>query len=171
MMEIENMLMGGQIAPAIAKLTRVLTANPNNHAVLHLLGRAHLMAGNLDQGIETLRKAEAANPQSVDIKIELGTALMNKAVISATSMDVETRRAIANEIMTKAQDVVSIAPNLGRAHYFMGTVLSSTLDPGPRPPNGQLRTAVHERRPSAGMFGTPVIRTPRRPLCTDRTQS
>ena len=129
MMEIENMLMGGQVAPAIAKLTRVLAASPNNHAVLHLLGRAHLMAGNLDQGIETLREAEAAHPQSVDIKIELGTALMNKAVISATSMDVETRRAIANEIMTKAQDVVSIAPNLGRAHYFMGLVLYSTLDP------------------------------------------
>ena len=129
MMGIENMLMGGQIEPAIRSLTEMLAANSNNHAVLHLLGRAHLMAGNLDLGIETLRKAESAHPQSVDIKIELGTALMNKMAMGVATMDVETRQAIVNEVMGKAQDAVSTAPNLGRAHYFMGLVLSFTLDP------------------------------------------
>jgi len=129
MMGIENMLMGGQIEPAIQSLTKMLTANSSDHAVLHLLGRAHLMTGNLDLGIETLRKAESAQPQSVDIKIELGTALMNKVAMGIANMDVEMRQAILKEVMSKAEGAVSAAPNLGRAHYFMGLVLSFTLDP------------------------------------------
>jgi len=129
MMGIENMLMGGQVEPAIQSLTEMLVANPNNHAVLHLLGRAHLMAGNLDLGIETLRKAEGAQPMSVDIKIELGTALMNRMAMGIADLDVETRQAIVSEVMNKAREAVSIAPNLGRAHYFMGLVHSFTLDP------------------------------------------
>jgi tetratricopeptide (TPR) repeat protein len=129
MMGIENMLMGGQVEPAIQSMTEMLAADPNNHAVLHLLGRAHLMAGNLDLGVETLRKAEGAHPRSVDIKIELGTALMNRMAMGIADLDVETRQAIVNEVMSKAQEAVSIAPNLGRAHYFMGLVHSFTLDP------------------------------------------
>jgi predicted Zn-dependent protease len=121
--------MGGQVEPAIQSMTEMLAADPNNHAVLHLLGRAHLMAGNLDRGVETLRKAEGAHPLSVDIKIELGTALMNRMAMGIADLDVETRQAIVNEVMSKAQEAISIAPNLGRAHYFMGLVHSFTLDP------------------------------------------
>jgi len=129
MMGVENMLMGGQIEPAIQSLSEILTTHPNSHAVLHLLGRAHLMNDNPELGIETLRKAEGANPQSVDIKVELGTALMNRVASKLETLDLETNQAILSEVMGKAREAVSIAPNLGRAHYFMGLVLSFTIDP------------------------------------------
>ncbi len=129
MMGIENLLMGGQVDPAITSLEAMLLANPNNHAVLQLLGRAHLMRGDLDTGIEVLRKAEAAHPQSVDIKIELATALLNKSARAGDAMAPEVRQAVVMEVMAKAQEAVTIAPNLGRAHYFMGLALSLTLDP------------------------------------------
>ncbi len=129
MMGIENMMMGGEIGPATDALNAILLTNPTNHAVLHLLGRAHLMTGKVALGIETLRKAEAAKPDSVDIKIELATALMNKLSIAAQTLTPEESEAIMAEVMAKAQEAVSIAPNLGRPHYFLGLAINMTLDP------------------------------------------
>jgi tetratricopeptide (TPR) repeat protein len=151
MMGIENMLMGGQIEPAIRSLTEMLAADSNNHAVLHLLGRAHLMAGEVDLGIETLRKAESAHPHSVDIKIELGTALMNRMAMSIANTDVETRQSIVNEVMSKAREAVSTAPNLGRAHYFLGLVYSFTLDPSA--PDPQTANAALQSMSTALQLG------------------
>lgn len=168
MMGIENQMQAGEVAEAEQALREILQQRPDDFLVLNLLARSLSAQGRADEALETLRRSEAANPQSYATKIELAVALMNRigplqaqlqplqAELQAVAqgqpiaddrkaeLEAQLERiggelqALAEETVTKAREGAQLAPNLGRARYFHGLALFMTAGGDPQKMQGAL---------------------------------
>ncbi|MCP4163159.1 MAG: PEP-CTERM system TPR-repeat protein PrsT [Deltaproteobacteria bacterium] len=79
-----SLLKLGKVTNAIPVLVKLNKSSPDNFQVLSLLGNAYVMVGSYEKGVSLLNKAVALNPESAEIRLQLGTALLRK---SATSLE------------------------------------------------------------------------------------
>lgn len=99
----------GRLAEAENIYRQILTAAPDHHAALHLLGVIAHQAGDHGQAVELISKALAAAPNFAEAHCDLGNAL--KALGKAEEAMESHRRAIA------------LNPEYELAHYNLGNAL------------------------------------------------
>lgn len=155
MMEIENVVAGGDPVTAEARLRGVLEDRPQDPLALNLLARVLQQLERTDEAVTTLRRAEELAPDLCSTKIELSIALMNRipqvqgelasrqagldAASGGTITDEAREELVADierlarelesltqEMVGKAEAAVRLAPRLGRARYFYGVALLAT---------------------------------------------
>ena len=71
----------GRLAEAEKICRQVLSRQPGNPDALHLLGMIAAQVGQLDAGIELIRRAIAINPAMPHYHINLGNTLQGKGLI------------------------------------------------------------------------------------------
>jgi adenylate cyclase len=118
---------------AIPQIERALSLNPYNPRFLPMvyfgLGRCHLLLGHVDEAVDLLRKARAANPRFYHFHLHLTAALALKG-------DSEGARAALAEAIKLKPEICSLArwrayrPDLNRGPYR--ALVEKTVDVGLR---------------------------------------
>jgi len=107
----ENLLATGSpedIAFALRILSALDRSHPKNAFILNLIGKAHSLAGALEDAEESYRASLAADPSSYDTHLLLAMTLINSGRLA--------------EALVMAERAVELAPGLGRPHYVRGLI-------------------------------------------------
>jgi putative PEP-CTERM system TPR-repeat lipoprotein len=75
-----------RVTDAIKLLTDLNDDLPGNFRVLSMLGEAHVATGQLDIGIEFLKKAVSVKPDQAGIRLQLGRAMLRSGTASSAEM-------------------------------------------------------------------------------------
>jgi protein O-GlcNAc transferase len=133
----------GRLADAQASYRQALAADPNNPAIVHLLGIVTCQMGDAGQGVELLERAAAAAPGVAEYQNNLGSALamlkQNEKAIAAyrraLAINPNYPEAFANladalcdanqldEAVTAGRQAVALRPEYAAAHNNLGRAL------------------------------------------------
>jgi protein O-GlcNAc transferase len=147
----------GRLDQAQVLYQQILTSNPRDSNVLHLLGVATSQAGRFDEGAELIRRAIAINPNFAGFHFNLSETYRRQGkreqaiaeLLLATQLDPklpDAHRALSaalvdsgrfDEAVISAQKAIAIRPNFAEAHFDLGNALSG---------KGQFDAAIHSYR-------------------------
>lgn len=150
----------GRLDQAQVLYRQILTSNPRDANVLHLLGVATSQAGRFDEGAELIRRAIAINPNFAGFHFNLSETYRRQGkreqaiseLMVAAQLDPKlphAHRALSaalvdsgrfDEALISAQKAIALSPNFPEAHFDLGNALSG---------KGQYDAAIHSYRRAA----------------------
>jgi protein O-GlcNAc transferase len=150
----------GRLDQAQVLYRQILTDNPRDPNVLHLLGVLTSQTGRFDEGAELIRRAIAINPKFAGFHFNLSETYRRQGkreqaiseLLLATQLDPklsDAHRALSaalvdsgrfDEAILSAQKAVALRPNFAEAHFDLGNALSG---------KGQFDPAIQSYRRAA----------------------
>ncbi|MCA9678099.1 MAG: tetratricopeptide repeat protein [Myxococcales bacterium] len=103
------LIAAGDFPDALAVVDELISLNENDAAAHEKRGLALALSGQLEPGIEELRKAVALDGQNASFLVELGSALSNAGKVDEAALQLRA--------------AITLDPENGRAHLLLGLAL------------------------------------------------